>query len=55
MSDELSKSDLKKIAEYLRKVYPGVGDQDNLWDLIKKVEQLVKGKSGTQNQRRKNS
>lgn len=55
MIDQLTKTDLKAIANYLRKVYPGVSDQDNLWDLIKKVEQLAKGKNATQHQRRRNS
>jgi hypothetical protein len=44
MSEQFTKMELKKLATYLRKVYPGVTDQDELWELIAKVEQLSKGK-----------
>lgn len=45
--------ELRRIATYLRKVYPGVTEQDELWNLIAKVEQLAKGKHGKQSDRRR--
>ncbi len=52
MGEQFTKMELKQLAKFLRKVYPGVGDQDELWNLIEKTEQLVKGKHGTINRRR---
>jgi hypothetical protein len=52
MSEQFTKMELKQLARFLRKVYPGVGDQDELWNLIEKIEQLTKGKHGTSNRRR---
>jgi len=43
--------ELKAIAKFLRKVYPGVAEQDDLWNLIAKVEQLAKGKHGNKQDR----
>lgn len=45
MGEQFTKMELKELAKFLRKVYPGVGDQDDLWNLINKIEQLIKGKS----------
>lgn len=42
----LTKSDLKKIGNYLRRVFPGVAEQDDLWELIQKVDKLAKGDKG---------
>ena len=44
MGEELTKMELKAIARFLRKVFPGMAEQDDLWNLIAKVEQLAKGK-----------
>jgi|DEB3_MinimDraft_2_1074329.scaffolds.fasta_scaffold11670_4 hypothetical protein len=44
MSEQFSKMELKALARFLRKVYPGVTDQDDLWELIEKVDRLSKGK-----------
>jgi hypothetical protein len=49
MGEQFTKMELKAIAKFLRKVYPGVSDQDELWNLIEKIEQLTKGKYGKQN------
>lgn len=54
MADQLTKMELKRIATYLRKVYPGVAEQDELWNLIAKLEQLAKGRQhGKQSDRRR--
>ena len=55
MAEQFTKMELQQIARFLRKVYPGVTDQDDLWNLIAKVEQLTKGKHGTSNRRRGNT
>jgi len=55
MGEQFTKMELKQLATYLRKVYPGVAEQDELWNLIAKVEQLVKGKHGTSNRRRRDT
>ncbi len=47
MSEQFSKIELKAIAQFLRKVYPGVSEQDNLWNLISRVEQQLKGENET--------
>lgn len=52
MGEQLTKMELKRIATYLRKVYPGVAEQDELWNLIAKVEQLAKGTNARPNRRR---
>ena len=52
MGEQFTKMELKQLARFLRKVYPGVGDQDELWNLIEKTEQLAKGKNATINRRR---
>ena len=44
MSEQFTKMELKALARFLRKVYPGVTDQDDLWELIEKVDRLSKGK-----------
>jgi hypothetical protein len=43
--EPLTKMELKAIATYLRKVYPGVAEQDELWELIQRIDELVKGKN----------
>lgn len=43
MGEQLTRMDLKRIAGFLRRVYPGVAEQDDLWNLINKVDQLAKG------------
>lgn len=52
MGEQFTKIELRKLAKFLRKVYPGVAEQDELWALIEKTEQLTKGKHGTENRRR---
>ena len=52
MGEQFTKMELKRIATYLRKVYPGVAEQDELWNLIQKIEQLTKGKHGKSTGRR---
>lgn len=52
MAEQLTKMELKRIATYLRKVYPGVAEQDELWNLIEKIEQLAKGKHARSTGRR---
>jgi len=53
MSEQYTRMELKQLAKFLRKVYPGMSDQDELWFLIQKTEQLIsKGKHGTANRRR---
>ena len=52
MGEQYTKMELKELAKFLRKVYPGVADQDSLWALIEKTEQLIKGKHGSGNKRR---
>ena len=48
MGEQYSRLELKQLAKFLRKVYPGVSDQDDLWALIEKTERLLnnKGKYG---------
>jgi hypothetical protein len=41
---ELTKTELKAIRSYLKKVYPGVSEQDNLWNLINKLDEMIEGK-----------
>jgi hypothetical protein len=53
MGQQFTKLELRQIAGFLRKVYPGQADQDSLWGLIEKTEQLIKGKHGTQSERRR--
>lgn len=56
MGEQYSKMELKAIAKFLKKVFPGVSDQDELWNLLDKTQLLIKGKSDAQtNQRRGNS
>ncbi len=43
MNDELTKIELKEIRKYLSRVYPGVNEQDNLWNLISKLDKLIEG------------
>lgn len=51
MGEQFSKMELTQIAGFLRKVYPGQAEQDALWGLIEKTEQLLKGKHGTDKRR----
>lgn len=53
MGEQFTKMELKELAKFLRKVYPGVGDQDELWNLINKIEQLIKGKSNARSNTRR--
>lgn len=53
MTEQLTRMELRRIATYLRKVYPGVTEQDELWNLITKIEQLMKGKHGIKHDRRR--
>ena len=55
MGEQFTKLELRKIATYLRKVYPGVAEQDELWNLIAKVDQLAKGKHVRPDRRRGDS
>ena len=55
MGEQLTKLELKAITTYLRKVYPGVAQQDELWNLINKLEQLTKGNNARPNRRRGDS
>lgn len=41
--ESLSRADLKKVRRYLTKVYPGVAEQDELWDMIEKIDRILKG------------
>jgi len=43
MSNELTRIELKAIRKYLSKVYPGVTEQDDLWNLIAKLDKLIEG------------
>jgi hypothetical protein len=45
MTEQYTKMELKAIAKFLSKVYPGMTDQDELWNLINKTQQLIKGKN----------
>jgi len=50
MGDELTRIELKQIRKYLSKVYPGVSEQDDLWNLIAKLDKLIEGaKHGIRN------
>jgi len=40
---ELTKTELKAIRKYLSKVFPGVSEQDDLWNLITKIDKLIEG------------
>ena len=42
-SVELTKTELKAIRKYLSKVFPGVSEQDDLWNLITKIDKLIEG------------
>ena len=53
MSEQFTKMELKAIARFLRKVFPGMAEQDDLWNLIAKVEQLAKGKHGSKPDKRR--
>lgn len=49
---QFTKMELTQIAGFLRKVYPGQAEQDSLWGLIEKTEQLLRGNNGADNRRR---
>jgi hypothetical protein len=40
--EALSKADLRKVRNYLTKVYPGVAEQDDLWNLIQRIDKILK-------------
>lgn len=48
MGNQFTKMELRELDKFLRKVYPGAADQDALWGLIEKINQLLKGKHGTE-------
>ena len=52
MGEQYTKMELKAIAKFLSKVYPGMTDQDELWNLINKTQQLIKGNNARPNRRR---
>lgn len=43
MNQEFTRLELKAIRKYLSKVYPGVSEQDDLWNLIKKIDTVIDG------------
>lgn len=43
MGEELTRIELRAIRKYLSKVYPGVTEQDDLWNLIAKLDKLIEG------------
>ena len=45
--------ELKAIAKFLSQVFPGFTDQDELWNLINKTQQLIKGVQDAQPARRR--
>jgi hypothetical protein len=53
MGNQFTKMELRELDKFLRKVYPGAADQDALWGLIEKINQLLKGKHGTESDRRR--
>jgi hypothetical protein len=52
MGEQMTRMELRKVATYLRRVYPGVAEQDELWNLIAKIEQLAKGPNAKSSRRR---
>lgn len=42
MSEMFTRLELKAIQRYLSKVYVGVAEQDDLWAIAHKVDQLIK-------------
>lgn len=45
MGENLTRMELKQVRKFLSKVYPGVAEQDDLWNLIKKIDSILKGKT----------
>ena len=43
MGEKLTTIELKRIRKYLSKVYPGFSEQDDLWEIIKKLDRLIEG------------
>jgi hypothetical protein len=41
MSEKLTTIELRQIRKYLSKVYPGVAEQDDLWDVLVKLDKLI--------------
>lgn len=41
MGEKLTIMELRKIRRYLSKVYPGVEGQDELWEIIAKIEKMI--------------
>lgn len=41
MVAQLTKTELKAIRKYLGKVFPGVAEQDDLWEIIVKLDELI--------------
>jgi len=43
VGEKLTIMELRKIRRYLSKVYPGLSEQDDLWEIIKKLDRLIEG------------
>ena len=43
MGEELTRIELNAIRKYIIKVYQGVNEQDDLWNLIAKLDKLIEG------------
>lgn len=41
MNENLTTIELRRIRKYLSKVFPGVAEQDELWDVITKLDKLI--------------
>jgi len=41
MGEKLTTLELRRIRKYLSKVYPGIAEQDDLWDVISKLDKLI--------------
>jgi hypothetical protein len=41
MGEKLTTIELRRIRKYLSKVYPGVAEQDDLWDVLVKLDKLI--------------
>ena len=40
---QLTKTELKDIRNFLTNTYAGISEQDNLWNLISKINNLIEG------------
>lgn len=41
MGEKLTIMELRRIRKYLSRVYPGVSDQDDLWDILVKLDKMI--------------